>query len=365
MIIGLSVLAQAQTMDSSEFANLPKDVSIEDARSAIRKKDFNQAVFLYKAVLVQEQKKKTVSGDLLGEYAIALALCHNFDYALTNLDRARQLKGENVDYYTAQVLWLMRMENLAKKFSNDKKILLDYAIPIRQRDTLERKTLNTAYELAQKKQYVRALVILSLLEEDYPDAFVIPIISSQIWEAMDKVDQALESLKRGIRLMERDGRAKDIQTYKNHLVKLEEKNRKIKNSSSGGALMYAGASFAKGRYSLDSRMGLYAIGSYNSRVNMSLNMSVMNYNEITTGSIGLTSYMTFGKIFILGGGLNYILMEDSKPLSGSVSLGLTFPNKTKTSSVDIMWNAHFNTDFKILGSDSKYFNITIGQTFYF
>ena len=46
MIIGLSVLAQAQTTDSSEFANLPKDVSIEDARSAIRKKDFNQAVFL-------------------------------------------------------------------------------------------------------------------------------------------------------------------------------------------------------------------------------------------------------------------------------------------------------------------------------
>lgn len=388
-IIVLPVLSQAQITDTLELTGFPVDVSLDDARGEILKGSINRAVLLYKAVLMQKQEKRTfqkgVGGELLGEYAYALALSHNFDYALVNIDRARQLGGDHLNFYTAQVLKLMRMDTLAQKFEysfapswvfeQHTNLTTNNAIPVRKRAALDRKMLQTAYELSRKQQYIQALVILYQLEEDYPNAYIIPSISSQVWEKIGNFDMAATRLKQAIKLMELTDNEKDKQNYADLLAELEAKKVNKHNTSNKqtGTLSYIGLSFTNERLSYEGRYGMYEKyeGYRLNRISRSLNYSYtfMIGQEITTYSLGYSKYRTIGN-FVWGWG--YILTtfkmnnNYSFSYSGSLSTGLTFPNKTQSSSFDIMFNLNLSRPLFVEGSKSSFsYTISMGQTFYF
>lgn len=386
MMIGLSVLSHAQTIDTLELSDLPDDVTLDDARNEVLQGNIERAVMMYKVVLLREQDKRTfrkgVSGDLLGEYAYALALSHNFEYALINIDRARQLGGDLI-FYTSQVLKLMRMDTLAKVFEYSfapswinmkcETLYFRHVIPVREREPLDKNLLKTAYELSQKQQYVQALVILYQLEEDYPNAYIIQNISSQVWEKIGNLDMAEKQLKQAIKLMDSTDNVKDKQSYENHLAELEAKKAKKQNASNKhiGTMTYVGLSYYNKRLSYDVRYGKYEKNdNYGIKINRSLNFSSnsMVGQEITTYSLGYSVYSTIG-FFVWGWGSNMTLTKMNKDFSitSSISLsaGLSFPNKTQSSSFDIMINGNlpyikdspFGTGFS--------YSISIGETFYF
>lgn len=390
-IFVLPVLSRAQMTDTLELTGFPVNVSLEDARNEVLNGCIDRAVLLYKAVLVQEQEKRTfqkgVGGDLLGEYAYALALCHNFDYALINIDRARQLGGKHWNFYSAQVLKLMRMDSLARKFDYSfappwisvqyKDLTTNNAITVRKWETLDRQMIKTAYELAQKQQYVQALVILYQLEEDYPNAYIIPSISSQVWEKIGKYDMAETKLRQAIKLMDLTDNVKDKQRYEGHLAELEEKKMNINNTSNRhiGTLSYVGLSFFNERFSYEVRQGVYEkFEDYRiNKISRSLNYSNtyilgQNTNKVKTYSLGYSEYRTIGYfVWGWGGILDLIIIDKdySFSYSSSLSAGLSFPSKNHSFSFDVMFNLNVNKAFVENSKFNFNYSLSIGQTFYF
>lgn len=354
--------------------------SLRNARYAVLEEKFEKAIHLYADAIETEKANRTttlgVDGDLLAEYAYALALSHNFDYALTNIDRARLLWSKYVDFYTTQVLLMMGMDSLAEAFpytnepdwigQEGKRLLTKYAVNKEKKYSLPRTELKTAYLAMQQSQYIRAIVILQQLECDYSDEFIVPVLSSSVWEELGDNQRAANSLRRGISLISEEDSVENKQSYIDHLQELEKKaatSSKTTQSNLRG-LVYAGASWSKELFSLNGRIGICT----NDFTSASLTLGIANTEEISSSSIGLSVYKIWGKV-VGGIGVNYSKIKDKKkPNSGlsmsilslSPSVGLSIQNSEKKSSIDIM----FNLNIPFAEESRMHYNISIGRTIY-
>ena len=202
--------------------------------------DVDKAVIYY-AQAVDKAKEnrsagKGVNGNLLAEYAYALALHHDFEAALMNIDRAMTLEASNGLFFAGQILTLMGhgtaafqltgispqqhvevpkysnwidgiYQNLTPKYSTKASIIR--ANP--------QETLKRASALAERGQTVQAIVLFEELMEQYPDAYIVPASYSTLWEKRGNKVYAASLLKKSIGMMDaRDtaGRAAFI----NHLI---------------------------------------------------------------------------------------------------------------------------------------------------
>ncbi len=374
MLTSLCVISNAQTFNYLKDIISKKDVDLTYARVALKDRHFEKALQLYRKTLTEEQINRTpqngVNGDLIGEYAYVLALSHNFDYALTNIDRARLLNGKYTDFYTAQVLKLMRLDSLAMVFKytdipewvKQEYQLLYHDNVIPQRDeAFKRNELNTAWKATHQMQYIRSLAILYQLEKNYPNEFIIPTIISQVFEAIGYNEEALKKLQHGIDLIRPEDNVENKQNYIEHLEELKGKKLdssslfKIEKKYNPRTMVYAGVSFAKKMFSLNGRVGLYT----NSMASASLNANIIKMGEYFMGNIGLSAYKTW-RVFVFGAGFSYQLIKDNNSFSFSPTIGLSLPNKEHSSSFDVMIN--FNIPFS--GESVFNYNISIGRTIY-
>ena len=187
----------------------PQPTDLQPARSAVLQGNYLHAVKLYADAVAQEQQKRTsshgIDGDLLAEYAYALALAHNFDFALTNLDRARAMGASHAEFYTHDILLIMGYAELAAEFpasrvpdwlaDHSEVLLATRGITEPRYDVVDKEDLEKAYLLQHRQQSIRSLTLLHCLEESYPNAYIIPVVSSAVWESIGHTTPAATSLR--------------------------------------------------------------------------------------------------------------------------------------------------------------------------
>ena len=115
VIILLMTSLQAFGQFAQEFAMYEYDAA---GLELIRSGKITDAVKLYAKAIETAKKNRTagegVPADLLGEYAYVLALSHDFDAALLNIERSRALNGKYANFYAAQILELMGLNDAAE-----------------------------------------------------------------------------------------------------------------------------------------------------------------------------------------------------------------------------------------------------------
>lgn len=349
------------------------------AQQYLNEGDVDNAIVSYVSAVNQSQEQrntgKGVNGDLLAEYAYALALHHDFEAALMNIDRARMVGTKHGDFYTAQILSVMGYKDAAQQLMQQAKVP-EWISGSYQELTGKYKTtasinrdapeaaLKRANKLAANRQTIQAIVLFEELATIYSDTYIIYVDYSAVWESLGYYAFSAQLLQKGIDLMPKE-QSENKQIFQNHLTKVNDMKARFENTSWMKHLLgmnppklmtYVGASAAKDMYSLNGRMGLYTSNKFSASVNVGLNYA----SEEFSGSIGVSGYKTWG-IFVGGIGITDMFGKDSNTLSLTPSVGLSFLNKSQTSSFDIMVNG-----FIPFSKEQKFsYSISIGKTIYF
>ena len=358
---------------------IPPKVDIVKARETALKSQIDNSVYLYADVIKHEQCNRSsgngVDGDLLAEYAYVLALHHDFEAALMNIDRARMVGTKYGDFYAAQVLAVMGYKDAAQQLMQQAKVP-EWVSSSYQELTGKYKTttsinrnapemaLKRANKLAANKQTIQAMALFEELAAIYPDTYIIYVDYSTVWESLGYFAYAAQLLQKGIGLMPQE-QNENKQIFMNHLSKVNEQKAHFENASwlirtlgmnPPKLMTYVGASVAKDMYSLNGRMGVYTSNKFSASLNVGLNYA----NEKFYGSIGISGYKTWG-IIVCGLGITDMFGKDSNTFSLTPSVGLSFLNKKQNSSFDIMVNGYIP-----FSSEQKFsYSISIGKTIYF
>ena len=349
-----------------------------EARVCLKMGDVDKALVAYSQAVEQKQIQrnggKGVKGDLLAEYAYTLALRHDFEAALVNIDRARMLGTEYDDFYAAQILTLMDYTDAAQQLMRFVKAP-DWINGIYQGLNEKYKTtasinrdapetaLKRANKLAATKQTIQAMALFEELARIYPESYIIYIDYSTVWESMGYYAYAAQLLQKGIGLMP-DDQTENKQIFQNHLTMVTDKSLRHENApwvkkffglDQLKLMTYAGASIAKDSYMFNGRLGVYTSEKFSASLNLG-----MGYVGEFSGNIGLSAYKTWG-VFVGGMGFTGMFSKSSNSFNYTLSAGLSFLNKKQTSSFDIMVNGNFPFT---KGSNVSY-SISIGKTIYF
>lgn len=372
----LPMVSMSQNPSNPLAKYFPQPTDLQPARSALLQGDLLRAVGLYSAAVKQEQNRRTssfgVDGDLLAEYAYALALSHNFDFALTNLDRARAVNALHADFYTHDILLIMGYAELAAEFptsripdwlaGHSEELLATHGIAEPRRDVVSKEDLEKAYLLQHRQQSIRALTLLHSLEVVYPNAYIIPVVGSAVWESLGLNSPATASLRRGLELMDSTVPEGNKVSYAKHLSELESYSNtflpQVLQAVSKFKLrpmFYVGATYAAETFSLTGRVGMYTA----TRFSTSLGIMLTKGDGFLTGSVSLSAYKTW-HILVGGFGLSYIFSDNNNTLSLSPSVGFSFMDDSQKSSFDVMFNLHI----PFSSESSTSYCISIGKTFY-
>lgn len=370
----------------------PNISDIERTHALIKNEKLREALDIYGDINHQLQNnRKTgsgVDGTFLAEYAYALALHHDFEAALMNIDRARMVGTKYGDFYASQVLTLIGYTDPAQQLMKQAK-MPDWINGIYQGLNEKYKTMGSTYrpvasinrdapetalkranKLAANRQTIQAIALFEELAAIYPKTYIIYIDYSTVWESLGNYAYAAHLLQKGIDLMpEESGIENPLQQnkqiFQNHLAKVNQMKASFENASWLKRLLgmnppkmmtYVGASAAKDFYSLNGRMGVYTSNKFSASLNLGLNYA----SEEFSGSIGVSAYKAWG-IFVGGLGVTDMFGKDSNTFSLTPSVGLSFLNKSQTSSFDVMVNGYIP-----FSSDQKFsYSISVGKTIYF
>lgn len=346
-----------------------------EARNALCSGEYEQAVTLY-GYLVEKARSnrsagKGVGGDLLGEYALALALSGQMELALVNADRARLLGAANSDWYSAQVLSLAGEANMAQALPKGfaptwiPYTVTDYLATLVPAESqinfvVQPSDLRRFIALQNSGQITQALSLMGALLAAYHDVPAVQGCYSDLCEQLGNYDLAAQHLRKAIALMpvtdpERplaEQHARQLDTQLNRQP--QPMNWIARNQVR--FIWYFGGSVAKKLYAVNTRFGLYARQHWSASANLGANIA----DENVTGNVGLSGYYTLN-FFVLGAGLTYQFGKNINNLSFSPSVGLTFLNASQTSSFDVTIGAHV----PFVGSGKTSVFLSIGKTFYF
>ena len=364
--------------DIKNLLGLNNGQTTGECHSSLKQGNVVNALSNYSKAIEHIQKDRNsglgVSGDLLAEYSYALALHHDFEAALMNIDRARIVGTKYGDFYAAQVLTLMRYTDAAQKLMKQAKVP-DWINGVYQELNEKYQTtasinrdapeiaLKRANKLAANRQTIQAIALFEELAAIYPKTYIIYVDYSTVWESLGNYAYAAELLQKGIGLMENQDENRHI--FENHLAKINEQKGSFENVSWLKRLLgmnppkmmtYVGAGIAKDMYSLNGRMGVYTSNKFSASLNIGLNYA----SEQFSGSIGVSAYKAWG-VFVGGLGVTEMFSKEQNTFSLTPSIGLSFLNKSQTSSFDVMVNGYIP-----FSSDQKFsYSISVGKTIYF
>lgn len=375
----ISITSQSFSKSVKEVIGVGDPEIVKEAQGLLIKGNVTNALYLFQQTvnhfILQRNSGQGVSGDLLAEYAYALALNHDFEAALMSIDRARMVGTKYGDFYAGQVMSLMGYTDAAQQLMNRAKIP-DWISGTYQGLNAKYKTtasinrdspeaaLKRANKLAVSRQTIQAMALFEELAAIYPEIYIIYVDYSTVWEGLGHFEHAAHLLQKGIDLMPQE-QNENKQIFTNHLSKVNQQAASFENASWMKRLLgmnpprmmaYVGASVAKNMYSLNGRIGIYTSNRFSASLNMGLNYA----SEAFSGSVGLSAYKTWG-IFVGGLGVADVFSKDSNTLNLTPSVGLSFLNKNQTSSFDIMVNGYIP-----FFSDQKFsYSVSVGKTIYF
>lgn len=371
----------SQTLGDLIKERLAVDIqqSTKRARQYLKESNADNAIDSYVSTINQSQEQrnagKGVDGNLLAEYAYALALHHDFEAALMNIDRARMVGTKYGDFYAAQIMTLMGYQEAAQQLMRQARVpewlngiyqgLNDkYKTKVSINRDAPETALKRANKLAANKQTIQAMALFEELATIYPEAYIIYVDYSTIWESLGNYAYAAQLLQKGIDLMplEQEGTK---QIFSNHLLKVNKKRalyenpswiKKLLGKNPPKMMTYIGASAAEDMYSLNGRLGFYTSNKFSASLNVGLNQAYKEYS----GTVGVSAYKAWG-IFVGGLGITDMFNKNDNTISLSPSLGLTFLNKKQTSSFDITVSGYVP-----FSSEQKFsYSVSVGKTIYF
>ena len=378
-LIGVLSPAFIHGQDIKTLLGLNNGQITDECHNSLRQGDVVNALSNYSMAIEHTIKERNsghgVDGELIAEYSYALALHHDFEAALMNIDRARMVGTKYGDFYAAQVLMLMGYSEASKQLMMQAKVP-DWINGIYQglhekyktiasinRDSPET-SLKRANKLAANRQTIQSIAIFEELIAIYPNTYIIYIDYSTVWESLGYYAYAAHLLQKGINLMPQHEN-ENKQIFQSHLTKVNQMKASFENASWMKRLLgmnppkmmtYVGASAAKDMYSLNGRMGIYTSNKFSASLNLGLNYA----SEEFSGSIGISAYKAWG-ILVCGLGITDMFGKDSNTFSLTPSIGLSFLNKSQTSSFDIMVNGYIP-----FSSEQKFsYSISVGKTIYF
>ena len=188
-ILFLSLSIKGQTIGNciGKYIGVSASDMVKEAQVSLKQGVINNAIGDYSLAIYQAQNQRNsgqgVSGDLLAEYSYALALHHDFEAALMNIDRARMVGTKYGDFYAAQVLTLMGYSNAAQQLMKQAKIpdwLSDtyqglnakYKTTVSINRDVPETALKRANRLAASRQTIQAMALFEELAAIYPDTYI-------------------------------------------------------------------------------------------------------------------------------------------------------------------------------------------------
>lgn len=368
---GLSRLSQLQ-----EFQNINQS-RIDNARQLVLTGSLKEAICEYSQAIKEEMQSRNagrgVSGELLAEYAYALALNHDFEVALLNIDRARELGTDSGNFFVCQILLIMGYNDTANQFYSKEDKTPDWIAEkyetLNQQYATEyfssivnpQNALKQADKLVSANQHIQAIAIYEKLIKSYPNENIIYIGYSTLWESLGKYSYAAVQLQKGLELMKKNvGDTEREKIYSDHLLRL-----KAATPTDLGLkeMVYVGAIIAKDNYSVNCRAGFYTKKHFSLTMNLSIGYGNNSFNSY----IGYSSYKIIN-CFMVGSGFGLRIINSFEPgaktictLDFTPSIGLTFLNKAQTSSFDIT----FGVNMPITKNATWGYNLSFGKTFYF
>ncbi|MCR5520209.1 MAG: tetratricopeptide repeat protein [Bacteroidales bacterium] len=362
---------------------LASEVDGKDGIGLLTAGHIPEAVRSYSAEVQRSQDERSagegVPADLLGEYAYALALSHDFDAALANIERSRALGGKYADFYSAQILRVMGLDDAADELGKNVAIPWNirnhyealnkkYASRARLVSGTPAEVIKTASTLAAAGQSVQALAKLGDLKQRYPENAVIYSCESTVWESLKHYRKAAQSLEKALSLTPSTADNLGRRTiYGNHLNTLKTKfdpvpaqpnfwKDKVLGYDKPRLMVYGGATLTSGLSSLNMRLGLYTSACFSA----SLNLGIARASKTTTGTIGISAYKTI-KYLIFGMGISDSFSKGSNVFTLNPSAGVSFPAKDGMSSTDVM----LGLSLPLSSGVGLGYSISVGRTFYF
>lgn len=340
--------------------------SWREARFNIKLGDIDRAVEYYSTAVAQAIARRNagrgVSGELMAEYAYALALNHDYELSLMYIDRARTVGARHADFYTGQVLALLGYSETAQTLTGRPPEWLDGIWQNRLREHSEKARLSTdrpndalqrAIQLGENEQHIQAMILYEELLAKYPAEPMVAVAYSTLWESIGQPDQAARMLKRGIELTEK-GDTSRRRIYEQHL---DELSHAASDSWSRfcRTIVYAGASTGKEMLGINGRIGI----STESKLSLSLTGSYSSFSGNPVTTAGLSVYKSWSW-FVLGLGTTCQWIDKKATWGLSPSLGVAIFNLAGDASVDITLGAiiPFSND------DTFSYSLSIGKTVY-
>lgn len=374
-----SFFQKAQAQNITEL--ISKNTTAQTARGNLQMGYIDKAVLCYSLAVDEAKKQRNsgsgVDGTLMAEYAYALALHHDFEAALINIDRARNLGTKYGDFYAAQILSMMGYTEPANELMRDSEIpdwVSPFYLSYKAKYAVKSFSINSeapqmaldrANRLAANQQTIQAVALYEELSTIYPNTYIIHIDYSTLWESLAHYEYAQKLLSKGISLMPTDTINRDARTAcEEHLRKLHVQDsitnrtplvKKMQTLPTPKIMNYVGLSAAKESFSVNGKVGLYTTKKFSYTMNLGISLISGNIME----SIGISTYKSFS-IFVVGLGISGQFANEAISLGLSPSVGLTFLNKEQTSSFDITWGF-----FLPITSDGVFsYNLSLGKTYY-
>lgn len=363
-----------------------KEVSNENARVLLLTENINSAIAVYAQLLLKDSTNVSLSS----EYAYALALNGIYDAAIIRLDKIWGQKANNndVNYFASQIFALMGYDQLAGEFWNEsEKNVPPYWISTKAPEFLQkrkRKQPNAAIpsrdELVTRFKHanrmtaqnftIQSIVLFEEIVNLYPNEYLPQVGYSIALEKAGLLEKSAQTIETALQIVGDNPDQNDTKQFLNQrLVSVRNKiNAQGQNSASiasspdvkednGPVLIaYAGGFIAKSYTSLNARFGNY----FTKSAYVSADLGVTNAAGTSYVNIGLSGYNRQG-IFVEGFGFSAALGNSTAALYGKISVGLSFMNKNRTSSLDIFLDGKL----PLTKGGVTTVGLSVGQSIYF
>ena len=374
--VTMVIVAKGQVTVGNALSNLMNgsfdiaktELTKSEARSAVLGGEFDKAILAYSNMISTQSAKrsqgKQVDPELVAEYAFVLALAGAQEAALINIDIALNLTepSRQMCFYLASIFKIIGFPEFSGPYDLHAKVPdwlkgnYEQLIATNLAPTLifAGDGGNAAANITKcltEQRLVQALCYSTLLTRQYPEMQLGWLLQSTTLEKMRLYAMALNSFQQGVELSEQPmpGMADQIKY-------LKEKADKHGNTAIAwktlSTMVYAGVSCSNGNFMINGRYGVYS-GRLSGSINLSF--SIPKHGKFTS-YYGASVYYSIGKFFCgLGIGMQ------GSDFSISPTIGLSFANKKRTSSLDISMSPYIPFS---KGADMA-MAISIGKTFYF
>jgi tetratricopeptide (TPR) repeat protein len=368
--------AQSFGQTIKERLGFNKPAPPTEARNKLLADNLQEALLEYSQAITQAQQNRNeahgVDGDLMAEYAYALALHQDFEAALVYIDRARALEAKDGDFFAKQILTMMGYSEAAKQLTTEEDapkwisccyqtLTQSHTAAISINSDAPQDALKRANQLAASKQTIQSIALFEELIKFHPNAYILYIDYSTVWESLGKNEYAAFLLEKGINMMPASERQTTFNHHlseiKNAKTEAQDKSRtkKMFGDEPPRLMTYAGATAMKKTFLLNGRVGVYTKNNYSASLDLGLGI----VGGAFTGNIGISACKSWG-VFFAGLGISDYFTKESNTFGLSPSTGLSFLNRTQTSSLDITFSG-----FIPLFSEAKFsYSISIGKTIY-